>query len=174
MAKAIDLRLAVSTRLFATECDQKSTGRAFSMSTCDISVSFRDTFGSLYARHEFRLTSYRRKAFDSEHSYGFAINAGSATNKTDYNELPIDTVTYIGGNVSTTENLYEVTFAPDETYVIIPFIPIGDVDPEDTELVPLRVVGIDGKYTASTNKYADAEVSIVDNDPFLAPVQTVF
>ena len=95
--------------------------------------------------------------------------AGSATNKYDYNELPLNSVTYTGGNGSVTENLYQVSFAPGETNVMIPLVALDDVDPEGTELVQLRVVGIDGKYIASTNKYAVAEVSIADNDPFLAP-----
>ena len=100
--------------------------------------------------------------------------AGSATNKDDYSELVLDTVTYTTGGGSTTENLYKVTFAPNETYVTIPIVPVDDIMPESTESVQLRVVGIDGKYVASTNKYAVAELLIADNDPFLAPVQKVY
>ena len=100
--------------------------------------------------------------------------AGSATNKDDYSELVLDTVTYTTGGGSTTENLYQVTFAPNETYVTIPIVPIDDILPESTESVQLRVVGIDGKYVASTNKYAVAELLLADNDPFLAPVQKVY
>ena len=66
----IRLPLIASTDQIATECDIKSTGRAFLMSLRAFLMSFRDNLMSLRARHEFRLTSDRLRLFEFADSCG--------------------------------------------------------------------------------------------------------
>ncbi len=88
--------------------------------------------------------------------------AGSATNKDDYSELVLDTVTYMTGGGSTTENLYQVTFAPNETYVTIPIVPVDDSKLENDELAQLKLLS-GSAYVVDATK-SKALILIVDKE----------
>ncbi len=62
--ESLDYTSAETTGQKSTECDRKSTNIDTKSTGCDNSVSFRDTFASLRARHEFRVTSNRLRFFD--------------------------------------------------------------------------------------------------------------
>ena len=66
--EALDYTSATTTGQKSTECDRKSTGCDISVSFARTSMSFGDTFASLHARREFRVTSDRLRFFDFANS----------------------------------------------------------------------------------------------------------
>ncbi len=70
MSIVIDMTLGESIVQIGPKIDRMGTNMAPRLTRIDISVSFRDTFGTIRARREFRLTSNHLKLIDFAISYG--------------------------------------------------------------------------------------------------------